>query len=111
MLHPPEFSALVAAEIPSSEAGRILARHVRQFGLEGSFRTSRVLLTCRKILRHGADGFTSLPKEVVLRIFIALKYPSSSAGFEPVNLMSNGKNNNHYTIENDSWPWLECVSN
>jgi hypothetical protein len=30
-------------------------------------------LTFGKILRHGADGFTSPPKEVVLRIFIALK--------------------------------------
>jgi hypothetical protein len=32
-------------------------------------------LTCRKILRHGVEGFTSPPKEVV-RIFIALKNPS-----------------------------------
>jgi hypothetical protein len=31
------------------------------------------LLTCRKILRHGTSGFTSHPKESVLRIFIALK--------------------------------------
>jgi hypothetical protein len=28
--------------------------------------------TCRKILRYGADGFTSPPKEGVLRIFNAL---------------------------------------
>jgi hypothetical protein len=28
--------------------------------------------TCRKILRHGTSGFTSPPKECVLRIFIAL---------------------------------------
>jgi hypothetical protein len=26
--------------------------------------------TCRKILRHGTSGFTSHPKEGVLRIFI-----------------------------------------
>jgi hypothetical protein len=31
----------------------------------------------------GADGFTSAQKEVVLRIFIALKNPSLSARFEP----------------------------
>jgi hypothetical protein len=31
----------------------------------------RDFLTCRKLL-HGADGFTSPPKQVVLRIFIAL---------------------------------------
>jgi hypothetical protein len=33
-------------------------------------------------LRHGTDGFTSPPKEGVLRIF-ALKKPTASAGFEP----------------------------
>jgi hypothetical protein len=58
-------------------------------------------LTCHKILRHGADGFTSPPKEVVLRIVIALKIPSLSAGFEPANLGSNGKHDNNYTTEND----------
>jgi hypothetical protein len=47
-------------------------------------------LTCRKILRHGTDGFTSSPKEGVLRIFIGLKNLSSSAGFEPASLGSNG---------------------
>jgi hypothetical protein len=40
-------------------------------------------LTCRKILRHGIWGFTSHPKEVVLRIFIALKNPSPRPGFNP----------------------------
>jgi hypothetical protein len=34
------------------------------------------ILTCRKILRYGADGLTSPPKEGVLRIFIALEKPS-----------------------------------
>jgi hypothetical protein len=58
-------------------------------------------LTCRKILRHGADSFTSLSKEVVLRIFIAVKNPSSSAGYEPTNLGSNGKHANHETTEGD----------
>jgi hypothetical protein len=38
---------------------------------------------------------TSHPKEVALRIFIALKHSSSSAGFEPENVESNGKHNNH----------------
>jgi hypothetical protein len=40
-------------------------------------------LTCRKILRHGASGFTSHPKEGVLRIFIALKNPPSWPGLSP----------------------------
>ena len=34
-------------------------------------------------MRHGTNGFTSLPKEGVLRIFFALKNPTASAGFEP----------------------------
>jgi hypothetical protein len=37
-------------------------------------------------LRYGTDGFTSRPKEGVLRIFFALKNPTSSARFEPANL-------------------------
>jgi hypothetical protein len=42
-------------------------------------------LTCRKILRYGADGFTSPPKEVVLRTFIALKN-RSRRGLNPRTL-------------------------
>jgi hypothetical protein len=38
-------------------------------------------------------------KEGVLRIFIALKNPSPSAGSEHANLESNGKQANHYTTE------------
>ena len=37
-------------------------------------------------LRRGTKGFTSLPKEGVLRIFFALKNPTASAVFEPANL-------------------------
>jgi hypothetical protein len=37
----------------------------------------------------------------VLRIFIALKNSSLSAGFEPANLEPNGKPDNHYTTEKD----------
>jgi len=38
-------------------------------------------------LRHVTDGFTSPPKEGVLRIFFFLKNPTASAGFEPANLV------------------------
>jgi hypothetical protein len=55
------------------------------------FHLSKGSLTCRKILRHGADGFTSPAMEGVQRIFIALKNPSPSAGFEDANLGSNDK--------------------
>ena len=42
-------------------------------------------------LRHGTDGFTSPPKEGVLRIFFAPKNPTVSAGFEPANLGTKGQ--------------------
>jgi hypothetical protein len=63
--------------------------------------TRHGFLTCRKIKRHGADGFNSPPKEGLLLIFIALKNPSSSPGFEPSNLGYIGKHENHQTTEND----------
>jgi hypothetical protein len=42
-------------------------------------------------LRHGTDGFTSPPKEGVLKIFFALKNPTASAGFEPAKLGTKGQ--------------------
>ena len=42
-------------------------------------------------LRHGTDGFTSPPKEGVLRIFFALKNPTASVGFEPANMGTKGQ--------------------
>jgi hypothetical protein len=82
------------AETPSSEWSRqklsplILPAKYLCHTPQGSF-------TCRKILRHEVDGFTFVLKEVVLRIVITLKNPSSSAGLEPANLGSNGKHDNH----------------
>jgi hypothetical protein len=43
-------------------------------------------LTCLKILWHGASSFTSYLKEGVLRIFIALKNPSSRLDLNPQSL-------------------------
>ena len=42
-------------------------------------------------LRHGTDGFTSPPKEGVLRIFFRPKNPTASVGFEPANLGTKGQ--------------------
>ena len=42
-------------------------------------------------LLHGTDGFTSPPKEGVLRIFFRPKNPTASAGFEPANLCTKGQ--------------------
>jgi hypothetical protein len=59
------------------------------------YRTLNGSLTKRKVLRHGVDGFTSPQKEGVLRIFNALKNPSSSTGFDSANLGSSSKHANH----------------
>jgi hypothetical protein len=40
-------------------------------------------LTCLKILWHGTSGFTSHPKEGVLRIFVALINPLPRPGLNP----------------------------
>jgi hypothetical protein len=47
-----------------------------EFGFSVLVHTPKAIFTCRKILRHGASGFTSQPKKGVLRIFIVLKRPS-----------------------------------
>jgi hypothetical protein len=51
------------------------------------------------MLQHGTSGFTSPPKEGVLRIFIALKNSSPAAGFAPAKLDFICKHANYYTIE------------
>ena len=52
-------------------------------------RTFRDLLHAA-YLRHGTDGFTSPPKEGVLRFFRP-KNPTASAEFEPANLGTKGQ--------------------
>jgi hypothetical protein len=46
-------------------------------------------------LRHGTDGFTSPPKEGMLRNFVARKNPKASPGFEPANSGTRGQHANH----------------
>jgi hypothetical protein len=43
----------------------------------------------------GIFNVTDMGPMAVLRIFIAIKNPSSSAGFEPANLGYNGKHDKH----------------
>ena len=50
-------------------------------------------------LQHGTDGFTSPPKEGVLRMFFALKNPTASAGFEPANLGTKGPHTTPRTLK------------
>jgi hypothetical protein len=69
-------------------------RWILPTGITSSIHARRVLLHAVN-LRHGIDGFTSPPKEVVLRIFITLKNPPTSVGIEPANLGSSGEHANH----------------
>ena len=67
------------------------ARNVREFCLNADLHvTFRDILHAVK-LRHGTDGFTSPPKEGVLRIFFRPKNPTASAGCEPMNLGTKGQ--------------------
>jgi hypothetical protein len=59
------------------------------FAESGDFHATFGFFTCRKA-RHGTDGFTSPPKEGVLRIF-SPKNPSASSGFEPAKLDTKGQ--------------------
>jgi hypothetical protein len=75
---------------PAAEGGimgekwpRLLPKVETSTSLLGSF-------SCRKA-RHGTDGFTSPPKEGVLRIFSPPKNPTASAGFETANLGTKGQ--------------------
>jgi hypothetical protein len=82
-------SILMCPPEPSGRQSRDLGEKWRQFSLR-----NKVLLHAIN-LRHGTDGFTSPPKEVVLRICIILKNPSTSVGIEPANLRSSGEHANH----------------
>ena len=62
----------------------------------------------------GTPGFISFPKEVILKIFMLWKNPSSPAGFEHANLGSSGEYDNHGAIGVDSFSGiflLDCKTN
>jgi hypothetical protein len=61
-------SYLVASQAAGREKGMDIVYEI-------SLHTLYISLTCRKILRHGADSFTPPPKEGVLWINIALVNP------------------------------------
>jgi hypothetical protein len=70
--------------------------------------TSKVSLTCHKILQHGANIFTSPSKEGVLWNFIALKISSPSTESELANLGSKGRPTNHYTTKDEREDIYQC---
>jgi hypothetical protein len=69
----PEFSGNhISSHIAAKQEEQ--AKKIMNLALRSIFvHTSKWFLTCRKILRHGADGFASTPNEGVLRIFVTLK--------------------------------------
>jgi hypothetical protein len=69
-------SILMCPPEPSGRQSGDLSEKWRQFGLRNIFIHARKVPLHAVNLRHGTDGFTSPPKEVVLRIFITLKNPS-----------------------------------
>jgi hypothetical protein len=75
--------AILPAKSSSSKAGGTDEGNYNS--LQNIFHTSKVSLTCHKILRHVADGFASRRKEGLLRIVSPLD------GFEPANLVLRGK--------------------
>jgi hypothetical protein len=84
LTYPPELSGSPTSRVIWEQVGRmdegvriLLIQYLRY--LKGS-------LICRKILWHGASGFTSHPKDGMLRIFITLKKSIASAGFERATL-------------------------
>jgi hypothetical protein len=88
-------SILMCPPEPSGRQSGDLGEKWRQFGLRNIFIHAHMVLLHAVNLRHGTDGFTSPPKEVVLRIFITPKNPSTSVGIEPANLRSSGEHANH----------------
>jgi hypothetical protein len=59
------------------------ARNVREFCLNAIFHVTFRDFSHAVKLRHGTDGFTSPPKEGVLRIFFALKIQRLRPGVNP----------------------------
>jgi hypothetical protein len=71
-------------EASSSRSGDLVEKWPLNLAYEHLY--ARKVLLHAVNLRRGTDGFTSPPKEVVLRMFITLKNSSISAGIEPATL-------------------------
>jgi hypothetical protein len=61
--------------------------------------SSRSLLHAEKSYDMGPPALLLIRKEVVVRIFIAIKKSIAFAEFEPANFGSSGKHINHYTTK------------
>jgi hypothetical protein len=82
------------------QGGRNLEQEITNLAERSIFvHSSKDFLTCRKILRHGADGFTSPSKEGMLRILSPPENPSTSTGIKPANIGFNDNHASHYATE------------
>ena len=81
---------------------RCVKKHFRQWIPSNKFMLQIEVLLRAVNLQHGTQGFTPLPKEVILMIFTLWKNPSAPAGFEPANLGSSDEYENHGTTVVDS---------
>jgi hypothetical protein len=90
---------LLEPEPSSSEAGETWVRNMTaEFCQKNIFSCSQGSFTCRKSTTW--DRRLYFPsEEVVLRIFITLKIPSSSDGFELANLVVQWQALHHLTTE------------
>jgi hypothetical protein len=75
-------SSLAVPPAEMSGASRSNVRRSKNFAHQ-CLKCFKGSVTCRKILGHGISGFTSHPKEGVLRIFIAVKNPWPWPGLNP----------------------------
>jgi hypothetical protein len=82
-IHPPEFSALIVAETPSSEAERTGREVTTASCLSVSLSYLKGSLTCSKSLRHGVDGFTSLRRELCYGFLSPIKIHRPRPGLSP----------------------------
>jgi hypothetical protein len=78
-----------------------MAEKTMNLALQSIFFHTSMGLSHVKCYDMGPTASLSLRKKDVLCIFIALKNPSSSVGFEPANFGSNGKHDNHHTTEDN----------
>jgi hypothetical protein len=89
LIHPPELSGNPTSSNPVAKQEEMEKETILCYKV--SFHTSKGSLTCHKILRNGANSFTSLRRRVCCGFLLP------SAGFEPINLESNGMHANYYT--------------
>jgi hypothetical protein len=111
-LWPPEAPAATDAfRTLAAEVGTLWAENKdRQFCLNADFHgTFRVLLNAAN-LRHGTHGFTSLPKEGVLRIFPPLKIRRLRPSLNPRTCVPEASTLTPRPPKPPTFPYSNCTT-